>query len=928
MDQGAHYHRSDLQVHTPRDRAWSGPRPTSDSDRRSYAERFVAACREKDLDAIAITDHHDLCFIDFVREAAGNERGADGNSLREHERLVVFPGIELTLAVPCQALLIFDANLPSNHLHGVLPFLGVENTDHTEPKHPEPEQLPYRSLTELHKRLDERPSLRGRYVVLPNVTDGGTKTLLRANHQANYKDIPCVGGYVDRDASKLGKGARTILSGEDPAWGEEKLAVIQTSDARRSDFRELGDHTTWIKWSRPTAEALRQACLAEESRISLSEPRLPAVAITGIDVSNSRFLGRFELELNSQYNALIGGRGTGKSSCLEYLRWALCDPSADATAADLPDRAQRLGRLIAQTLAPIGAHVTVSFEINGVAHAVRREAKTGSVSLRVDNGAWREASEEEVQALLPIEAYSQRELSVVSVEVEQLIRFVEAPIREDLDVIRTQIDAKDQEIRANFSKLQRARAIAREIARDELALESLDRQVEGVREGLGGLSDEDRNCLNERPGYDEAEAVVENWSSQIQAADEEIEVLRGELSRLRSSLAPLEENIAERELLAELRDEVAKVLSAAEHSVDEAGSALTTAQRKTSAPGKLRERWTKRRTAYRKRYEAATKRSSAHASRLKDLDELEERQRELRSALATNRDDLASLADPAGRDRELRAEWHDLNGTASALIAAQCERLTELSEGLIEARLERAQASSRLIVALRSAFRGTAVRAEKLERFLAEIAAEGDSLAAWQEAMAELDELLASRSAEASKTPQLASKLAFFGGEEIAKLLARVRPEAVLDLSLIPLGDHPVFRYKSAEDEYIDFADASAGQQATALLRVLLNQQGPPLLIDQPEDDLDSQVIEEVVEKIWDAKRHRQLIFASHNANLVVNGDAELLACFGYRRKGDHSAGEIKEQGAIDVPNVKDQITAVMEGGEKAFRLRKAKYGF
>ena len=60
----------------------------------------------------------------------------------------------------------------------------------------------------------------------------------------------------------------------------------------------------------------------------------------------------------------------------------------------------------------------------------------------------------------------------------------------------------------------------------------------------------------------------------------------------------------------------------------------------------------------------------------------------------------------------------------------------------------------------------------------------------------------------------------------------------------------------------------------------------------------------------------------------MVNGDAELVACCDYRTQGDHSGGRIKISGAIDIKAVRDEITAVMEGGEKAFKLRKAKYGF
>jgi predicted ATPase len=71
----------------------------------------------------------------------------------------------------------------------------------------------------------------------------------------------------------------------------------------------------------------------------------------------------------------------------------------------------------------------------------------------------------------------------------------------------------------------------------------------------------------------------------------------------------------------------------------------------------------------------------------------------------------------------------------------------------------------------------------------------------------------------------------------------------------------------------------------------LLNQPGPPLLIDQPEEDLDNPVMQEIVEQLWNAKQKRQIIFVSHNANLVVNGDAELVAWCDYRKAGDQSGG-------------------------------------
>jgi chromosome segregation protein len=99
-------------------------------------------------------------------------------------------------------------------------------------------------------------------------------------------------------------------------------------------------------------------------------------------------------------------------------------------------------------------------------------------------------------------------------------------------------------------------------------------------------------------------------------------------------------------------------------------------------------------------------------------------------------------------------------------------------------------------------------------------------------------------------------------------------------------------------------------------------------VIDQPEDDVDSKMSPEIVRQIWNAKSRRQLIFASHNANFVVNGDSELVVCCDYVKAGDQTGGQIKDAGAIDNVEIRKEITIVTEGGERAFKLRMEKYGF
>ena len=106
---------------------------------------------------------------------------------------------------------------------------------------------------------------------------------------------------------------------------------------------------------------------------------------------------------------------------------------------------------------------------------------------------------------------------------------------------------------------------------------------------------------------------------------------------------------------------------------------------------------------------------------------------------------------------------------------------------------------------------------------------------------------------------------------------------------------------------------------------MLLQQEGGPLIIDQPEGDLDNKLITEIADVLHSAKENRQLVFVSHNANLVVNGSSEFV---GFVDVGDDSNRSLSLMGAIDHPEICGAITANMEGGEKAFRSRQLKYGF
>lgn len=92
------------------------------------------------------------------------------------------------------------------------------------------------------------------------------------------------------------------------------------------------------------------------------------------------------------------------------------------------------------------------------------------------------------------------------------------------------------------------------------------------------------------------------------------------------------------------------------------------------------------------------------------------------------------------------------------------------------------------------------------------------------------------------------------------------------------------------------------------------------MIIDQPEEDLDNKIINAIIQTIRRAKSERQLILATHNANITVNGDSENVI--------EMILGKQKSGGAIDEPDVRTAITETMEGGKDAFELRRKKYNF
>jgi hypothetical protein len=167
--------------------------------------------------------------------------------------------------------------------------------------------------------------------------------------------------------------------------------------------------------------------------------------------------------------------------------------------------------------------------------------------------------------------------------------------------------------------------------------------------------------------------------------------------------------------------------------------------------------------------------------------------------------------------------------------------------------------------------------------------------------------------------------LTSFGRERGRKILDALQQNIdPLQLEVLPIDDRVIIELDVSSSGATNFKDASElsrGQKCTALLPILLARRDSPLVMDQPEDNLDNHFIfETVVEAILRLKARRQMIFITHNANIPVLGEADMVVVM----DSDGRRGFVQKAGTVD--QCRDEIIDLLEGGEEAFEMRRKRY--
>lgn len=936
----AYWRKCDFQIHTPRDPNWTGARPLGigeltpsgekavsadvDASRQKWADDFVDQCAKRGLEAIALTDHHEMIMVPYVQRAIENRRKSNPDF-----DLWIFPGMELTAHGGVQCLILFDADLSEDWRKQAQGKLGIVYADLEEKASQGPKVTQITShYPDIGPALDELDGLKGRYIVLPNVSQGGKHTVLTEGEHVDFRRMSYVGGYLDQGQTinTLGSKNKTRLSGEDKMWSLREIYPIPTSDCRAADYASLGQNNTWVKLAAPTAEALRQAFLGHRSRIRVETPNIPALTVVEIQIDNSTILQPTTISLSPEFNSVIGGRGSGKSCFLEYLSFGLGRSCYDVPREHYSNT-ERMKDLITDTLTAKGGGVTLTVMQDQALFKVTRGPATAyQPQITYPNGSAQTITVKELRALFPAVVYSQGELSEIgkqagkSTQLSDLLQFVNPEFKRDDDKLNSDIETAKASVRtavlgqANFwAKQAKLRKLV--TSRD-----SLRQRIDALEKTLPALSEADQATVK---SYDDANDFE---TKRIQAS-KHAEQISQDLGTIATEL------LNERDLAPAADGEPKSFQQAYKDLYAAFSTGLKTLQKdiadKKQVLAKAESDWTVKFKTLRAARDAILEKLGAHKTVTSQIIKLREEATDITNQIGDLEAEIKGAGDPAFVLNVALKKLRTLNDTRAKQTQKWANEIEALSSGKIKATVVPTGEMDEIREAVDTVSAKTgsqeAGRMKRLEDALAgspvwdvvdRLRSDCLSILYWRQVGATSGE----------EKPKCDDLMNLLGGTEktrsaVTELMDTARVEAMA--SAVP-RPQITLTYSDGSKE-ISFEKASEGQRAAALLFMLLQQSGGPLIIDQPEGDLDNRIIADLTDKLHSAKQNRQLIFASHNANIVVNGSSELV---GFLDVKDDGLRQFDCAGAIDEPPICKVITSTMEGGEKAFKDRQDKYGY
>lgn len=858
----------------------------SESD---YNLALLAKCQELDIKVVGLADHGSVDSVDTLR-----------NVLAPHG-IVVFPGFEIASTEKIHMVCLFPEDTTKDQLNR---FLG--KLDLTDPEEKVwPSNL---GCLELAKIIQD---LGGGWYAAHTTGNNG---LLRLNQDGGgfvhiWKNHALVrAGQIPGPIGDLPASYKLIVENKNPDWRRERpIAVINARDVAQPADLDDASATCWIKMTKPTFDAFKVAFLDPESRIRLNsqKPEPTAGEIVSMAISGG-YLDGVEIAFSRHLNTVIGGRGTGKSTLLECLRYVL----------DIPPKGKQAQRLhleiIKENLGKASGRIeveVVASSQHGKRYRVSRRYGEMPIVREVAFDGSGNVSTLQPRDLLPgIDIYGQNEIYELAQDKQSRIQLLDRFLPDDGDYVQHNATIRKR-LQENQQKLVKTLGELDDLQAQIARLPKLVEQLQGFQ----ALGIQER--LAKTPLFARERQIVERTHEEIRHLQDGVASLQDNLPDLTFISDKALEDLPNASLLGPARIILDMLRLSFESHLVELKAELANGERQLAAQLAL---WQQSIAQGEAELEKALRSLPATAGKsgqevgtayqrlLQDI----ERIRPLETRVANQGKLLESQQQER---RNLLAELSDLRDRRTKSLQSAAKKLNRRLAGKLK------------VEVVADADR------TPLKTFLLDSKLEGvgEKRLSWID---EQDAISPSALAQAIRNGAAALVLDWALTPLVADALTRLPASRLMELEALEL-DHRIdislnVSHGGAAAVFRPLDKLSTGQQCTAILHMLLLENVDPLIMDQPEDNLDNAFIaERIVHELRAAKTNRQFLFATHNANIPVFGDAEWIGVFTTTDEL-HGSLTFDAQGSIDVPEIRDQVANILEGGRDAFIQRKEKYEF
>lgn len=920
---GSRWYKCDFHLHTTASQCFVDSTVTT--------EQWVERVKEQGLDCIAITDHNTGEKIDEIKEAA-KDRG-----------LVVFPGVEITCDTSkIHLLVLFDINKTTDDINDFLIQCNITRTSFADKN-----AHTSMSIFEVAKLAHSKGAL-----IIPahiddfNGLDSASNDNLKDFFKLAYIDAVQVvhEEFLDNEPLNLAAIKETLNNqynnpvppiddNQVRAWLKpvelaikNKLAILTFSDnpdasySTKHGLSGIGQVYTWIKMDeKPTLESVRQAFLMPESRIkniieSDTYPyKIPDMWLKAITITNSAITGSdpLKIEFSPQLNTIIGGRGSGKSSILRFLR-GVFNRNKDILGLEdiFKDQKDFYRKTDKNKKGVLNEHSCIEVQVvrNEALYKITASNIQNSESQVIEIGKynnvenkWEDISDEGFIEFIEFEHYSQK----------QIYEIAQVP-----NSLRTRIDNSI----AGMSKLKNQREIfKRDFLDKSTRIRTIQQKVATKGRVLTEIKDIIRNI----------ELLQQSGISSLLTSNEQFTKQRNIIKEFRNNIAERENSLQQLIDSFELADmdmslfgedysaELAQISQETVNGIGLVKSNLTSLKEQTTSLGS--------------NFEQSIMNTNWRKDRQTNIEAFNIKKAELE---ANGINDLNNYEKYIEQKEAKDQEYGNILEQESALVVEISER-KELQDRYLEI--------SKEITRDRYEFVNRRLNDEKVKITIKPFRDQSD--------FNQKLRLIIQRETGFEKDIEVLSGFCFTGNveEKIQRfrdiILSLKKKESVKGISisgyfenlisglsdaqideielLLPEDDIQIQYKPSASSAFKSLSTASAGQKTTAILTFILSNGIVPLILDQPEDDLDNRLVYElVVDRLKQAKQNRQIIVVTHNANIPVNGDAEYVISMNSESK----KLKVLQQGTVEQPQIKKEICDVMEGTEYAFKMRSKRY--